>query len=87
MRITEKKGRGAMLVRYCICGCSLEITGERLYEAAQKLRNWNKAHWYPALEEIKARPGHGPCSAEECYRARGRRRVAGQDKVTIPLEG
>lgn len=66
-----------MVVRYCICGNEICITGLRVGEASRKLHEWEKHHWGWAGREIVAQPGHGPCTVVECWRARiGREAVS-----------
>ena len=59
-----------MLAQYCKCGAELHVNGERLGPAVRKLRDWKREHWEQRLEGVKARAGHGPCSAVEAWQAR-----------------
>jgi len=59
-----------MVVRYCICGNEICITGLRAGEASDHLAEWGEQHWGWVGRDLVCQPGHGPCTAVECWQAR-----------------
>jgi hypothetical protein len=76
-------------MRHCICGASLEITGERLDVVSAKIKQWEREHWrfVDILGTVEAEPGHGRCDAVTAWQARTGQAESYREMTTGGIHG